>query len=147
MPSIRIDKYLCTLDIEIKISLHMCEQSTMKTILVVDDDENDRVMCERELRNEGYIAHSVSSGSEALQFVDKNPQLDLIILDIKMSPLDGMQVLKQLRAKNVFIPVILYSDYSTYREDFHTWHAEAYLVKSSDLTKLKEKVEEFLNLS
>ena len=119
----------------------------MKTILIVDDDENDRVMCERELRNEGYLVRSVSSGSEALQFVEKNPQIDLIILDIKMAPLDGMRVLKQLRAKKVFIPVILYSDYSTYKEDFHTWLAEAYLTKSSDLTELKEKVKEFLNLS
>jgi CheY-like chemotaxis protein len=119
----------------------------MKTILIVDDNENDRLMCERELRNEGYAASSVSSGPEVLQFVKMNPHPDLIILDIKMSPVDGMQVLKQLRAKNLFIPVILYSDYPTYKEDFHTWLAEAYLVKSSDLTELKEKVREFLNLS
>ena len=126
---------------------YSCKLSTMKTILIVDDNENDRLVCERELRNEGYVARSVSSGPEVLQFVETNPHPDLIILDIKMSPLDGMQVLKQLRAKNIFIPVILYSDYSTYKEDFRTWLAEAYLVKSSDLTELKEKVKEFLNLS
>ena len=125
----------------------MCKPEKMKTVLIVDDNENDRVMCERELRNEGYVAQSVSSGPEVLQFVETNPLPDLIILDIKMSPFDGMQVLKQLRAKNVFIPVILYSDYASYREDFNTWLAEAYLVKSSDLTELKEKVKEFLNWS
>jgi len=125
----------------------VCKPEKMKTVLIVDDNENDRVMCERELRNEGYVAQSVSSGPEVLQFVETNPLPDLIILDIKMSPFDGMQVLKQLRAKNVFIPVILYSDYASYREDFNTWLAEAYLVKSSDLTELKEKVKEFLNWS
>lgn len=124
----------------------MGKPKTRKTVLIVDDNENDRVMCERELRNEGYIARSVSSGPEVLQFVETNPHPDLIILDIKMSPFDGMQVLKQLRAKNVFVPVILFSDYPAYRADFNTWLAEAYLVKSSDLTELKQKVKEFLNL-
>jgi len=146
MLSVRIDRQVFPLNIKLGTD-RICRPRLMKTILVVDDDENDRVICERELRNEGYVARSVSSGPEALQFMDNNPQPDLIILDIKMSPLDGMQVLKQLRAKNVFIPVILYSDYASYREDFNTWLAEAYLVKSSDLTELKEKVKEFLNLS
>jgi CheY-like chemotaxis protein len=119
---------------------------TTKTVLIVDDNENDRIMCERELRNEGSIARSVSSGQEVLQFVETNPHPDLIILDIRMSPFDGMQVLRQLRAKNVFVPVILFSDYPAYRADFNTWLAEAYLVKSSDLTELKQKVKEFLSL-
>ncbi len=125
----------------------MPKQSTMKTILVVDDNENDRLMSERELRNEGYHVRSVRSGTEALQSVDTNRPPDLIILDIKMSPLNGMQVLKQLRAKNIFVPVILYSDYSHYAGDFNAWLAEAYLVKSSDMTELKEKVKEILNLA
>jgi CheY-like chemotaxis protein len=120
---------------------------TTKTVLIVDDNENDRVMCERELRNEGYIARSVSSGPEVLQFLETNPHPDLIVLDVRMSPFDGMQVLRQLRAKNVFVPVILFSDYPAYRADFNTWLAEAYLVKSSDLTELKQKVKELINLS
>jgi CheY-like chemotaxis protein len=119
----------------------------MKSILIVDDNENDRVMCERELRSEGYVASSVSSGPEVLRFVESNPHPDLIILDIKMSPLNGVQILKQLRAKNIFVPVILYSGHSPYKGDFSTWLAEAYLVKSSDLTELKEKVKEFLSLA
>jgi CheY-like chemotaxis protein len=117
----------------------------MKTILLVDDDENVRLMCERELSGEGYTIRMVSSGPEALRLMNTNPQVDLIVLDVKMAPLDGIQVLRRLRAKNINIPVILYSDYSIYRDDFATWLANAYIVKSSDLKELKEKVKELLS--
>jgi CheY-like chemotaxis protein len=118
----------------------------MKTILIVDDNENDRLMCEKSLRNAGYATQSVSSGPEALRLAAKNPTLDLIILDIKMTPLDGIEVLKQLRARQVGIPVILYSNFSFYKENFDTWLADAYVVKSSDLEELKRKVKELLSL-
>jgi CheY-like chemotaxis protein len=118
----------------------------MKSILIVDDDENVRLMCERDLQGEGYTTHSVSSGPEALQFMARNPQTDLIVLDIKMAPPDGIEVLKQLRSRQIGIPVILYSDYSFYREDFDTWLADAYVVKSSDLRELKKEVKRLLSL-
>jgi len=125
----------------------MSEPQKKKTILIADDDENARIMCERELREEGYITHSASSGLEALEFIKKNPQIDLVVLDIKMPSLTGIQVLQQLRGKKVKIPVILYSDYSAYRNDFASDLANANVVKSSDLTELKEKVKELLNVS
>jgi CheY-like chemotaxis protein len=118
--------------------------SEMKTILLVDDDENVRLMCEKGLRDDGYATHSVSSGLEALQLMEKNPEVDLIVLDIKMAPFDGIELLKRLRAKRVSIPVILYSDYSFYKEDFDTWLADAYVIKSSDLKELKKKVKQLL---
>jgi CheY-like chemotaxis protein len=116
------------------------------TILIADDDEDARLMCERGLRAAGYMTHSVASGTEALQFVARNPVLDLIVLDIKMAPPDGIEVLKQLRARKVGIPVILHSDYSFYKGDFETWLADAYVVKSSDLRELQKKVKELLSL-
>ncbi len=116
----------------------------MKRILIVDDEEDIRALCENELTDEGYFTRSVSSGTEALRFVDENPDIDLIILDIKMSPLDGIEVLERLRQKNITAPVILYSGYSTYRNNFETWFADAYLVKQSDLSELKDTVRGFL---
>lgn len=116
------------------------------TILIADDDENVRLMCERGLQAAGYSTHSVASGTEALQFVARNPLIDLIVLDIQMAPPDGIEVLKQLRASKVGIPVILYSDYSVYKSDFDTLLADAYVMKSPDLKELKEKVKELLSL-
>ena len=125
----------------------MCNPKIDKTILIVDDDDDSRIICERELRCAGYDTHSASSGAEALQLLSTNRRVDLIVLDIKMPTMDGIEVLKKLRAKNISLPVILYSDYSTCRSNFLSWLADAYLVKSSDTTKLKEKVKELLNLS
>jgi DNA-binding response OmpR family regulator len=118
--------------------------SFTETILIVDDDEDTRILCERELRFEGYATQSVSSGEEAIQFLERNPQVALIVLDIKMSPLDGIQVLERIRKKKVTAPVILYSDYPSYKDNFETWFADAFVVKSSDFKELKEKVKTFL---
>ena len=122
----------------------MPEPHRKKIILIADDDENTRVMCERELRGKGYITHSASSGLEALEFIKRNPQIDLVVLDVKMPSLNGIQVLQQLRGEKIRVPVILYSDYSAYGNDFSAGLADAQLVKSSDLTELKEKVKELL---
>jgi DNA-binding NtrC family response regulator len=116
----------------------------VKTILVVDDDENARVLCERQLRFGGYRTKTVASGEEALRYVDQDPDIGLIVLDVKMEPVDGVQVLEELRAKKLDIPVILYSDYPSYKRDFKTWLADAFLVKSSDLTELKKTAKELL---
>lgn len=116
----------------------------VKTILIVDDDEDFCTLCRKELRYEGYITRSVSSGPEALHFVDREPHVELIILDVKMHPLDGFEVLNRIRKRHVYIPVILCSAYSEYRRNITAGFSEACLVKSSDLRQLKKEVKKFL---
>lgn len=116
----------------------------MKTILIVDDGEDSCCLCERELLHEDYLTTSVASGPEAPGFISENPQVELIILDVRMAPLDGVQVLNQIRKRDVYIPVILHSGYWSYKRDFAAWFAGGYLIKSSDLRKLRDKVEESL---
>lgn len=122
----------------------MFKRGNVKTILIVDDDEDSRLLCERGLKFEGYATRSLSSGKEALEYLMENPDVKLMVLDIKMSPVNGIQVLEELRSKKIGIPVILYSDYPLYKNDFKTWLADAFIVKSSDLTELKKTVGEFL---
>ncbi len=115
-----------------------------KNILIVDDEEGIRGLYELEFQSEGFQTFSVSSGEEALRYFDDNRSADLIILDIRMEKMDGLDVLEELRSRTVGVPVILNSAYSTYKNNFTSWLADAYLVKSSDLTELKEKVRELL---
>jgi CheY-like chemotaxis protein len=62
----------------------------METILIADDDQDLCYVCKRELRYEGYAKRLVTSHPEALRFTSENPQLELIILDVRIAPLDGI---------------------------------------------------------
>ena len=83
-------------------------------------------------------------GKEALsKFVKEKP--DLVVLDIRMPVMDGIETLGAMLGKNRQAPVILNTAFSQHRENFMTWGAEAYVLKSSDLTELKQKIREILD--
>ena len=115
----------------------------MKTILIVDDEKNLLKLYEKEFAEEGYHVITAGSGPEALQKIQQDP-LDLVILDIRMPDLNGVETLKKIMESASTVPVILNSAYTSYRDNFLTWAAEAYVVKSSDLTELKNKAKEVL---
>ncbi|MFZ0051089.1 MAG: response regulator [Desulfobaccales bacterium] len=115
----------------------------MKKILVADDEMSIRLLYSEELKEEGYEVYMASNGREALEMVEKIP-LDLVILDIKMPEMDGIEALRQIKEKWPDLPVILSTAYGEYRQDFATWASDEYLVKSSDLDELKEVVRRHL---
>jgi DNA-binding response OmpR family regulator len=115
----------------------------MKTLLVVDDEKNLRTLYEQELIEDGYQVLLAEDGIQALDILQKN-RIDLAILDIKMEGMNGIETLKRMMEVNKDIKVILNSAYSIYKSDFVTWSADAYLVKSSDISELKNKISELL---
>ncbi len=115
----------------------------MKKILVADDEMSIRLLYSEELKEEGYEVYMASNGREALEIVEKIP-LDLVILDIKMPEMDGIEALRQIKEKRPDLPVILSTAYGEYRQDFATWASDEYLVKSSDLEDLKAVVRRHL---
>ncbi len=116
----------------------------MKTILVVEDEESLRLLYEEELRAEGYDILTAKNGREALRLLETGKP-DLIILDIVMPVMDGMEALGRIVSKERKIPVILNTSYSGYRQDFMSWAADDYVTKSHDLTELKKKIRELLD--
>jgi DNA-binding response OmpR family regulator len=117
----------------------------MAKIMVVDDEPNLRTLYQLEIENMGHDVVSISNGREAVKAVYQyNP--DLIVLDLNMPQGDGMDFLSWLMCNHLGIPVIIYSAYSHYKSDFMTWGAEAYLIKSSDLTELKKEIDKLLHL-
>jgi DNA-binding response OmpR family regulator len=114
--------------------------------MIVDDEPSIRRLYQKEFSEDGYEVVLASSGQEALNQIDNEKYPDLVILDIKMEDKDGLEVLDELRGKHKGLPVILNSAYSTYKNDFTSWLADAYLVKSPDLSELKEKVRELLTV-
>ncbi len=114
-----------------------------KKILVVEDEEGLRLFYEEELKAEGYDVLSAKNGREAIRQLEEGKP-DLIILDIVMPVMDGMETLGRIVGKERKIPIILNTSYSGYRQDFMSWAADAYVAKSSDLTELKNKIRELL---
>src|SRR5262249_20597657 len=115
----------------------------MKSILIVDDEKNLLKLYEREFTEEGYRVTLASSGLEALQKIERE-SFALVVLDIRMPDLNGVETLKKIMEATSKVPVILNSAYTSYKDNFLTWAAEAYVVKSSDLTELKTKTKEVL---
>ncbi len=115
----------------------------MKTILVVDDEDAVRELIAEELTDEGYRVLTVNNARDALKIVEEEP-LDLVILDIRMPGMDGLEVLPRILGLREQVKVILNTAYSVYKESFMSWAADAYIVKSSDLMELKEKVAELI---
>jgi CheY-like chemotaxis protein len=116
---------------------------TRPKLLVVDDEVNQGLLYEQELEDEGYEVVVVHSGTEALDKV-RGTHYDLVVLDIGMPEMDGLETLGRLLGIDNKIPVILCTAYPSYKDNFMSWAADAYVVKSMDLTELKEKIRESL---
>ncbi len=115
----------------------------MTTILLVEDDKNQRLLYEQELRHEGYEIVTATNGKEALEKVQEQLP-DLIIMDINMPKMDGIEAMGKILCKNKKVPVIINTAYSNYKDSFMSWAADAYIVKSSNLSELKDKIKEVL---
>lgn len=111
----------------------------MKSILVVEDEEGIRHLYREELTDEGYEVVTASNGKEALEILESR-SFDLITLDIRMPEVDGLEFLGRIRKINMEIPIVICTAYSSYKQDFSVWGADAYVVKTADLTELKEKI-------
>ncbi len=115
----------------------------MQKILCVDDDRSVLQLYYEELTDEGYKVILTKDGKEALSKYSKEKP-DLVVMDIRMPGMDGLNVLTAILGKDRQASVIINTAYPQHRENFMSWGAEAYVIKSSDLTELKQKVREVL---
>jgi DNA-binding response OmpR family regulator len=115
----------------------------MPRLLIVEDEDSLRELYAEELEEEGYEILRAENGKAAVDLVQKEP-FDLVIMDIRMPEMDGIEALGKVISMNKKIPVIIYTAYSNYKSNFMTWTADAYLTKSSNLDELKDKIKELL---
>src|ERR1041385_1295902 len=84
----------------------------MKKVLVIDDEESFRLLVHAYLRKHGYITYGAKNGGDGIRLALEQPP-DVVLTDVKMTELDGFDVLKELKAhpETADIPVILMSGF------------------------------------
>ena len=115
----------------------------MARLLVVDDESGIRLLYSQELADEGHEVVTAATGAEAVEKVREN-DFDLIVLDIKLKNESGLDLLQKVVKERHNLPVILCTAFSCFKDDFSAWLADGYVVKSSDLTELKDEVRRVL---
>jgi CheY-like chemotaxis protein len=122
----------------------MLMEAVTKTLLVADDELSIRKLYQRELRREGYNVLFASNAQEAIQMA-REASPDLVIMDIRMPGMDGIEAMGRILEEKNEIPVVINTAYSSYKNSFMSWCADAYVTKSSDLTELKDTIRNILS--
>lgn len=115
-----------------------------KKVLLVDDEESIQFLYSEEIEEEGFAVEVAGNGEQALEAFKAAPP-DLVILDINMPGMNGIEVLRQMKAINRDLPIILSSAYPEYKEDLGTWASDEYIVKSANTDELKAAVHKYLD--
>ena len=115
-----------------------------KTVMCVDDEVNMLKLYQQILTDEGYQVLPARTVEEAMDLLEA-AAIDLVVLDIKMERQNGLDLLEQIKRTRPEMPVVLNSAFTTYKADFKSWLADAYLVKNSDFRELKSKIGKLLD--
>jgi two-component system NtrC family response regulator len=109
----------------------------METILVVDDEKNYLLVLSAVLEDEGYEVLTANSGHEALE-IQKSSDLDLILTDMKMPAMDGLELLENVKASDPDLPVIMMTAHGTIDKAVEAMQkgAYSYILKPFDNERL-----------
>lgn len=121
-------------------------ESAQKTILIVDDEDIARANMDHVLRKDGYICKSANNGVEALKIL-KEGNVDLIISDLKMDQMDGLELLDEVNRSHQDIPMIMVTGFATVDSAVKALKSGAahYLGKPVNLNELRKTVKEVLD--
>lgn len=119
--------------------------SSKQTILVVDDDLHILEVIEARLTSAGYKVLTATGAEEALQTI-KSHQIDLMVSDVRMPGMGGLELLKEVRSLRLAFPVVFLTAYGTIPDAVQAVKAGAtdYLTKPFDGRDLIRKVQEVL---
>ena len=112
-------------------------------VLFVDDEEGLLELYRSAFSRLGYEVATASTLAAGRQRLDEGG-VDLLVLDIRLTEGSGLQLLREAKSSHPRLPVILNTAYARYQDDFSSWLADAYVVKSSDLSELKRVVRNIL---
>jgi two-component system NtrC family response regulator len=119
----------------------------METILVVDDEKNYLLVLSAVLQEEGYEVLAAQGGHEALE-IQKSSDLDLILTDMKMPTMDGIELLENIKALDPDLPVIMMTAHGTIDKAVEAMQkgAYSYILKPFDNERLTIYVKKAVSL-
>ena len=107
------------------------------TILIVDDEPDVVFFISRVCQPQGYHTITASSGIEALKYIQELPgRIDLVLLDLRMPGMGGIEVLKSIRKHQPELPVIILTALPDKRTECESLGIEAYVTKPYSLEEL-----------
>lgn len=116
-------------------------------ILVVDDEATTRISLAELLRLEGYDVSVAASGEDALEVIDRNPPFDLMVLDVKMPGMDGLQLTEAVQQRSPDTVIILLTAFGTLETAIQALRrgAHDYLLKPCPVSQILESVRKGLS--
>jgi DNA-binding NtrC family response regulator len=108
-------------------------------LLFVDDEEGFLELYRAAFNRDGYAVDTAVGVADARARLAAGG-IDLVVLDIRLGESSGLAFLREIKAGDANLPVVLATAYARYQDDFSSWLADAYIVKSSDLGELKRAV-------
>ena len=110
-------------------------------VLIVDDEERFRTTTQKVLSRRGLEVSLAASGKEAIEKITENP--DVIILDVKMPEMDGLETLREIKKINPGVEVIILTGHASVDSAVEgmRWGAYDFLIKPCDMEELIDKIE------
>jgi len=120
----------------------------MARILIVDDDEALAALMDRALRAEGYEVRRAGDGPAGLKLLEEQPA-DLVLLDVRLPGMSGLEVLRQIREKHPRTLVLVITGYSSLPVALEAVEGGAvgYLTKPFKMADLRDRVNKTLGRS
>ena len=117
------------------------------TILLVEDEEGLRALNARGLTSRGYTVLEAGNGVEAIEVLEREGKVDLVVSDVVMPEMDGPTLLKELRRRNPAVKVIFVSGYAeeAFSKNLPDTEKYEFLAKPFTLKQLVSKVKETMN--
>jgi two-component system response regulator (stage 0 sporulation protein F) len=117
----------------------------MNKILIVDDQQGILLLLDEVFKREGFATFLASRGIEALE-IAQNVKLDVILLDIKLPFMNGIEVLKRLKVTLPNVPVVMMSAYGepAIREEAMELGASHFITKPFDIFEIRDVIKGLL---
>ena len=127
------------------------EQTGPPRILLVDDDEDARVLMKTLLAKEGFETHEAENGHEAMDILKLDPDFSLVILDLSMPAMDGRELLNSIRGSvdTAALPVLIRTGSETASKEAELLDAGAddFVTKSAGAARFVARVKAIIRRS